>query len=428
MIKVLSKPADQVGHADVQELIDSQVPEGQEIEYKESLPTDDGSPDRWVTHGDRIGRRAKHTVLEESVAFANAYSGALVLGIAESSARPPVAERIRPIPRCVDLAERLKLVFRDGVEPQIPSLKIFAVPTDGASGVVIVRVGKSRMAPHRVASTRHCTIRRSDRCEKMSMREIQDLTLNTSRGLERMERRLAERAKAFRQGFERLRAPENAYGIRVTAAPVGDEIMFNRVYGQKELYRPKFEISILDRYNVIQAEDHSLWRPMLRAARADTSAYGTSSSYSYEEIACDGLVEKASYASGSTFLLGKAVIDFASVAVWVDHVRTMLSTPVREYAIDVEINAIGQDLIITAGSSHRRFQNTFVHDEIGRLDEGRIRFPLYPMSDSNSIEELLTLFEQDLWDAIGKSVRRGSFRLEYIEESPKLIFDYDNQE
>ena len=98
-----------------------------------------------------------------------------------------------------------------------------------------------------------------------------------------------------------------------------------------------------------------------------------------------------------------------------------------EYAIDVEINAIGQDLIITAGSSYRRFPDTFVHEEIGRIDQGLVRFPMYPMSDSSSIEELLTLFEQDLWDAIGKSVRKGLFRLDYHDERPKLVFDYDDQ-
>ena len=313
MISVLSKPADQIGVGDIQELIASHVPEGEQIEFKEALSTSDGSPDRWVTGAGKIGDRARNEILEEAVAFANAYAGTLVLGIAESESERSVAERICPIQRCTKLAASLKQVFGHCVEPQIPRLEIFAVPIVGDSGIVIIRVGKSRMAPHRVEPTRQCTIRRSDRCEKMTMREIQDLTLNTSRGLERMERRLAERAEAFRQGFERLRSPENSYGIRVTAAPVGDEIMFNMVYGQEELYRPKFEISLFDRCNVIQAEDHSLWRPMLRAARADTSVYGKFSSYSYEEIACDGLVEKASYASGNTFLLGKAVIDFASI-------------------------------------------------------------------------------------------------------------------
>ena len=142
----------------------------------------------------------------------------------------PVAAEIKPIPRCADLAERLKLVSRDCVEPQLPSIEIFAVPTDGDCGVVVIRTGRSRMAPHRVKPTRKCPIRRSDRCEEMTMREIQDLTLNLSRGLERLERQLETRSKRLEKEFERITSPDRAHGLRVTAAPVGDDIRFERVY------------------------------------------------------------------------------------------------------------------------------------------------------------------------------------------------------
>ena len=59
----------------------------------------------------KIGDRAKDALLKEAVGFANVYGGALLLGIGESEGKPPVAARISPIPRCVNLAERLKLVF-----------------------------------------------------------------------------------------------------------------------------------------------------------------------------------------------------------------------------------------------------------------------------------------------------------------------------
>ena len=59
MIAVLSKPADQIDADDIQALIDSQVPESDQIEYKEGLSTKGNSDDRWVTHGDRIGKKAK---------------------------------------------------------------------------------------------------------------------------------------------------------------------------------------------------------------------------------------------------------------------------------------------------------------------------------------------------------------------------------
>ena len=143
MISIITRPADQIGVADLQELIDSQVPEGQQIEYKGRLSTRDGSPDPWMNGASKIGDRARNEILEESVAFANAYGGALVLGIAGSETTPSVAAEISspPIPRCTELAERLKQVFHACVDPPIPGLKILPVSTEvgGDDGVVIIR-------------------------------------------------------------------------------------------------------------------------------------------------------------------------------------------------------------------------------------------------------------------------------------------------
>ena len=217
MIEVLSKPADQIRISDIKSLIDSLVPESEQIEFKESLPARKNSTDPWIEGNNTIGNQAKDKILEEVVAFANAYGGVCLLGIKESSTKPPVAAEISPIPRCAELAERLKLVFSDCVEPQLPQIEIIPIKTDGESGVIIIRVGQSRLAPHRVTRTLVCPIRQSDRCEKMTMRQIQDLTLNISRGLERLERRLSERSERFQHEFERINEPEKSFGIRATA-------------------------------------------------------------------------------------------------------------------------------------------------------------------------------------------------------------------
>ena len=145
MIEVLSKPAEKIGISDIQSLIASKVPEGEQVEFKESLSTKGGSDDTWVISKGKIGDRAKNALLKEAVGFANAYGGVVLLGIGESKANPPVAARIVPIPRCAELAERLKLVFRDRVEPQLPRIDICGVPTKGKSGVVIIRVGQLKV-------------------------------------------------------------------------------------------------------------------------------------------------------------------------------------------------------------------------------------------------------------------------------------------
>ena len=95
MIAVLTKPADRIGPGDIQALIAENVPESAQIEFKESLPAGKGKADAWLNGDSGIGDHARNRILEEVVAFANAYGGALVLGIAEDGAKPPLAAILR---------------------------------------------------------------------------------------------------------------------------------------------------------------------------------------------------------------------------------------------------------------------------------------------------------------------------------------------
>ena len=62
---------------DIQSLIEAEVPEGQHLEYRRDLP---GGAESW--NSDRkLSTEAKKKILQEVVAFANAYGGTLLLGI-----------------------------------------------------------------------------------------------------------------------------------------------------------------------------------------------------------------------------------------------------------------------------------------------------------------------------------------------------------
>ena len=416
MIEVLSKPTDQIGIDDIKALIAFKVPEGEQIEFKESLPAKKQTLDPWITGKDEIGDPAKNKILEEVVAFANAHGGALLLGIKESDTKPPVAAEILPIPRCTDLAERLKLVFRDRVEPQLPRLEVFAVPTDGQGGVIIIRVGRSRLAPHRVTKTLVCPVRRSDRCEEMTMREIQDMTLNVSRGLERLEKRLRERSERFQQEFDRLQTPEDAFGIRLTATPVGEEIQIDRVFHQGSIINEfsmqwrtvKRQLNFNRRTLVSPfTPPSSDWRPILRGTRAER--YSDRSKHSnnyYRELHCDGLVElgivvcSAEFRSKPLFSPDWIVVIFANVAVWADHVRKQADAPTTEYALEVEISV--------AGTAVLAYEDVFPSD----LTLPNVIFPRYPLNDSTEIPRLLTSFELDCWNSFHKDISTEQGTLE----------------
>ena len=412
MIGVLSKPADQVGIDDVEALISSEVPEGEQIEFKRSLPA--GGRDPWMTDR-KIVNDARDAILKEAVAFANAHGGALVLGIEESSAKPPIAAGISPIPRCAELADRLKLVFRDCVEPQLPALEIFAVPTGDDAGVVVIRMGRSRLAPHRVKPTRVCPIRRSDRCEEMTMREIQDMTLNLSRGLERLERRLAERKERFGQEFRRLRTPEDAWGIRLTAVPVGEEFRIGRVFGQgriaEEFDEPWHQVRILENGNErrsrvdLRSSSPLYWRPRLRATRGEPGYDFSSDSKPlnfFQEFHSDGLVEIGlvsirSSSPGNDGLLPPSypVEMLANLAAWADRIRKQVNAPAAEYALEVEIRVIGGPVKVHNMAKCLR-------SDCPTLLTKSIVFPRYSLGDSSSVSDLLALFDRDFWDSLGE--------------------------
>ena len=427
MIELLSMPSEQIDSSHIKSFVDSRVPEGEHIEFKESLPTKGGALNPWMSGGNEIGDRAKNMILEEVTAFANAHGGTLFLGIKEcdTDKNPAVADEISPVPRCEELAERLKLVFRDRVEPQLPRLEIFGVPTQDKSGVVIIRAGRSRLAPHRVTKILVCPVRRSDRCEKMTMREIQDMTLNIARGLERLDERLSVRRNRFQQEFECLKIPADAYGIRFTAMPIGEEIRIDRVFHRRaivsEFNEPWRKIYIKqDNQEPYLLSDMGIsfanvqCRPMLRAAREE-SDWGSGNMNrlynSYRELHCDGLIEigfvsciKFPDLGGKLSLpRGLPAIVFANLVAWADRVRNQALASTAEYVLEAEIRAIGSPVDIT-------YDNRLISPII--LQPGLIKFPRYSLGNPEEISELITLFYRDFWNSLGKDIDTGGLTFE----------------
>ena len=419
MTAVLSKPADRIGPGDIQALIAENVPESVQIEFKESLPArGSGEPDPWMQGRGRIGDRARNEILEEVVAFAIAFGGALVLGVAEKSAKPPVAAAVTPLPRCADLADRFRLVFRECVEPQLPTLDIVPVPMNGDKGVIMFRTGRSRYGPHRVTPTRVCPARRADRCDPLSMREIQDMTLNLARGTERLERRLRERSRKFEDEFRHLETPDDAFGFRMTAVPVGDEIRFESVYSGgrliEELHPPHVEVgrgsndrdSRLRTIRSLHGMHFHDWRPMLRAARVEESHNWDRhvTRYAYAEVHANGLLE---WGFVSNRLVGvfpedpvptnfdseTPVSTLAGLLVWADRVRQRASAPGAEYAVQPHFR-VTADSVNIGGNDHGIV--------VGTIKRNDTDFPLYPLEASGEVNETVSRFERDFWNYFGQ--------------------------
>ena len=426
MTAILSKPIDQIDAGDIRSLVTSGVPEGERMEFKRELPAKGTSnQDSWMIGQMKIGRHAKNQILKEVVSFANAYGGALVLGIEEEeNSTPPVAKAIRAIPKCEKLAERFRTIFRDRVEPKLPSCDILAVVTNGADdGVVVFRVpGRSRLAPHRIKGTWICPVRRWDRSEEMSMREIQDMTLNVTRGLERLDKKLRERSARFEHEFERLTSPDDAYGIRITAVPVGDDIRlpkicrpyFKLVEGLNTpsvtvtRQWPDHEPTVINGLRDFHSVGHSGWNPQLRAARSRPSYDLPDFMYlGYLELHCDGLVEFGWLSvieelNNEPLYSDYAVRELANVICWADTLRRYADAGRAEYAVEVAVHVTGKKVRVWPGS-HERWGTSAVRraNLPGTLSRGVAPMPRYPLDDVSDAGALLSILEHDLCNAAG---------------------------
>ena len=463
-LNIFSKPAHEIKLRDIEELIEAKVPEGQQIEFKEDLPAPKGKQDPWYKDQNEIGEKAKKDLSEEIVAFANAQGGTLLLGIKQSSNKPPIATKPTHIPQCVELADRLGKVFRDSVEPSIPMIEVFGVPVnkDGHEGIVIIKVGRSRLAPHWVKSNRACKIRRADRSEQMTMWEVQDMTLNVSRGLERFERRLQERSERFQQEFDKLKTPEEAFGIRLTALPVGEEVRFDNASQLKALFTkspdkggvqlPWEPVKMKVKSNESKEKPRQLvgpnldypfskhdWQLGLRRIRRQRNRslkkdqpeenYGLD----YHEIHCDGLLEFGHIARNHVFYKAScedrafpvpfnpdwSLILLANLALWADCIRKA-SVPMAEYGIEIEIQRRGERKV-TISNEGIRPSIYCVKIPANYMPTGDgIKFPHYSLPNDYSEEApaaLLLTFYRDFWNWSG---RDGE---EYEEKDAEIEFE-----
>jgi hypothetical protein len=128
-----------IGSAQILDLISSAVREGRSLDYKEVLPGNSDSE--------------KKEFLADVSSFANTVGGDLLIGIAESNGIPT---HLTGVPT-EDLDKeilRLDSIIRDGIDPRI-RYQIKPVQMSGSSPVLVIRIQKSWIAPHRVVFKEH---------------------------------------------------------------------------------------------------------------------------------------------------------------------------------------------------------------------------------------------------------------------------------
>jgi hypothetical protein len=396
---VFGKPINSITAADIGRLVGDAVRESDIVEFKEAL-SGKGGPDAWHQGAPSFAPAARDKIINEVIAFANAHGGTLVLGIAETDDKPARADNVVPIQRCADLADRLSRALADTVEPPLaPFPTVVPVLIEGDAGVVVFQVTASRNTPHRHRGTLESYVRRGEQAVQMTMREIQDLTLQVDRGLARIERSFEHRATICGEWIP----AKAALTLRATAIPLST-IEMPGVPGNVSIYPRMYDVAgifVRGGRAVAHFPVHlSVWRPILRGVRTeerrDADGYRV-------ELRRDGLVEFVFAVEDDQRL--KVFPDWVmglacNALIAVEKARHAAGAPTVEYGLELAIHSHLRPLHVSGYGDHSM-------EKWGPIDPPGFILPRYSVGDRGTFEELLDLIQRDFWNAAGRNLPDG---------------------
>ena len=132
---MIPRAFEDITEADITALIENEVSEGRQIEYKLLLPESNDE--------------AKKEFLADVSSFANASGGDLLYGVEEDDGKPVTALGLADINTDADVL-RLENILRDGLDPRIPGLRMRAIDGFSQGPILVVRVPNSWSSPHMV--------------------------------------------------------------------------------------------------------------------------------------------------------------------------------------------------------------------------------------------------------------------------------------
>ncbi len=199
--RILEAPIADLTFEDVGALISEEAEEGPRLELKRSLPANDRQGDPWMTGARRFSNPARDGLAKEVVALANAYGGAIVVGVDETDDHPKRARGPDAvlIPRVAACAEQMQQALDSLIDPPLAVLEVRGIekPDTDGDGVLVIRVGPSTRAPHGHGKPPLAYMRRGSRSEPMTMRDLQSVLFETRTRGERVRALLEERRAAF---------------------------------------------------------------------------------------------------------------------------------------------------------------------------------------------------------------------------------------
>ena len=124
-----------IKETDLRSLVEDQVPEGKNIEYKSALPNNSD--------------RDKKEFLADISSFSNSSGGYIFFGITEKNGLPVDLKGLGDIDTDAEIL-RFENLLRDSISPRLPGISIRAISIEGNGPVLAMHIPKSWASPHMV--------------------------------------------------------------------------------------------------------------------------------------------------------------------------------------------------------------------------------------------------------------------------------------
>jgi len=377
---MFTKSIDELTQADIQALVDRSYREGDHLEFKQELAA--VSPDSSRTAGKKARRDGLAGLTKEVVAFANSRGGWIVVGIVDSDG---CASEIHRIPQVQSLVQTVENSIRDSIEPRLPSFDVRAIVwPESEDGVLVVRVPKSHLSPHRSSFDKECYQRRGESSVPMSMYEIQDFTLNANRGLARIDERFAELREDFGEKLNDVFAGEPHAAVRVSTVPSFQQREVLDLLHRSELHPRTTEFSTDNASDCLWEVLDQTPAPIVRGAEFSYSV--PKHFFQAETLFCDGAVTGIDAVDDSVLPQDRIFALLATVATSTDRIRRAAGAPDSPFVVEVEVVVHGNPAQITRWGTRQRWRDA---------ERGQV-FPRYQVASPDDFPALTDRFRRDL--------------------------------
>lgn len=133
---MIERPLDQITAVDLARLVDDGRPEGRRLDFKRDFP--EGAD------------KAVREFLADVSSMANTDGGDILLGVEEDGDGVALALPGVPLAGLDEAILRIESQVRECLDPRLAAFHVHPVPIDAERAVIILRVGASLVAPHRV--------------------------------------------------------------------------------------------------------------------------------------------------------------------------------------------------------------------------------------------------------------------------------------